>query len=142
MHIKKNFIFIISILLFIFTSCKQRPSPQEVAQFMSDIKNCNFTAVEKTIKNNENILNIGFQGMYPIHMAITTKNADMVKLIAKTNNVNILVKLDTVTWSPLGIALLKNCNAIIIQTLIKTGADINFLMYRSHEKYFSLAAHL
>jgi len=128
MYIKKNFLFIIPLFcLLIFTSCKQRPSPQEVAQFMSDIKNCNFTAAEKTIKNNENILNISFQGMYPIHMAITTKNADMVKLIAKTNNVNILVKLDTVTWSPLGIALLKNCNAIIIQTLIKTGADINFI---------------
>lgn len=127
MHIKKNILFIISILLLIFTSCNQRPSPQEVAQFMLDIKNCNFTAVEKTIKKNSKILNIGFEGMYPIHMAITTKNADMVKLIAKTNNVNILVKLDTVTWSPLGIALLKNCNAIIIQTLIKTGADINFI---------------
>jgi hypothetical protein len=128
MYIKKNILFIISIIfLLALFGCNQRPSPQEVAQFMLDIKNCNFDAVKKTMKKNSKILNIGFEGMYPIHMAITTKNADMVKLIAKTNNVNILVKLDTVTWSPLGIALLKNCNAIIIQTLIKTGADINFI---------------
>lgn len=51
MHIKKNFIFIIPIFcLLIFSSCNQRPSPQEVAQFMLDIKNCNFDAVEKTMK--------------------------------------------------------------------------------------------
>ena len=71
MYIKKNFIFIISMLLLVLSSCNQRPSPQEVAQFMLDIKNCNFDAVEKTIKKNKRILNIGYQIfgesiMYPI----------------------------------------------------------------------------
>ena len=128
MHIKKNILFIISIIfLLALFGCNQRPSPQEVAQLILDINSCNYLAVEKTIKKNKNILNIGFQGMYPIHMAIKTKNADMVRLIAKPNNVNILVKLDTVTWSPLGIALLKNCNASIIQILIETGADVSFV---------------
>ena len=51
MYIKKNILFIISIFyLFALSGCNQRPSPQEVAQFMLDIKNCNFDAVEKTIK--------------------------------------------------------------------------------------------
>ena len=112
MLIKKNFIFS-SIIVFIFllTSCNQRPSPQEVAQFMLDIKNCNFDAVEKTMKKNKRILNIGYQifgesTMYPIYMAIESKNADMVKLIAKPNNVNILLKSDKYIWSPL-ILILK-----------------------------------
>ena len=128
MYIKKNFLFIIPLFcLLIFSSCNQRPSPQEVAQFMLDIKNCNFTAAEKTIKNNENILNIGFQGMYPIHMAITTKNADIVKLIAKSNTVNILLKTNTDTWSPLSFAISRKCNSDIIQNLIEVGAEVNFV---------------
>ena len=57
MHIKKNFIFIIPIFcLLIFSSCNQRPSPQEVAQLILDINSCNYLAVEKTIKKNKNIL--------------------------------------------------------------------------------------
>ena len=57
MHIKKNILFIISIIfLLTLFGCNQRPSPQEVAQFMLDIKNCNFDAVEKTIKKrNETV---------------------------------------------------------------------------------------
>ena len=132
MHIKKNFIFIISILLLIFTSCNQRPSPQEVAQFMLDIKNCNFDAVEKTIKKNKEILNIGYQifgesTMYPIYMAIESKNADMVKLIAKPSTVNIIQKVHPYTNSPLSYALSRNSNSEIIQILIETGADVNFI---------------
>lgn len=128
MHIKKNILFIISIIfLLALFGCNQRPSPQEVAQFMLDIKNCNFDAVEKTIKKNKEILNIGFEGMYPIYMAIRTNNIDMVNLIAKPNNVNILLNLSTVIWSPLSIALEKNCNASIIQILIETGADVSFV---------------
>ena len=61
MYIKKNFIFIISILLLFFTSCNEIPSPQEVAQFMVDIKNCNLDAVEKSIEKNKRILNIECQ---------------------------------------------------------------------------------
>ena len=133
MHIKKKFIFIVSmIFLLIFTSCNQRPSPQEVAQFMLDIKNCNFTAVEKTIKNNKKILNIGYQilgesTMYPIYMAIESKNADMVKLIAKPSTVNIIQKVHPYTNSPLSYALSRNSNSEIIQILIETGADVNFI---------------
>lgn len=128
MHIKKNILSIISLFcLLVLSGCNQRPSPQEVAQFMLDIKKCNFDAVEKTIKKNSKILNIGFEGMYPIYMAIRTNNADMVNLIAKPNNVNILLNLSTVIWSPLSIALEKNCNASIIQILIETGADVSFV---------------
>ena len=99
MHIKKNILFIISIIfLLTLFGCNQRPSPQEVAQFMLDIKNCNFDAVEKTMKKNKRILNIGYQifgesTMYPIYMAIESKNADMVKLIAKPSTVNIIQKV-------------------------------------------------
>ena len=128
MHIKKNILFIISIFcLLALSGCNQRPSPQEVAQFMLDIKNCNFDAVEKAMKKNKKILNIGIQGMYPIHMAITTKNADIVKLIAKPNTVNILLKTNTDTWSPLSFAISRNCNSDIIQNLIEVGAEVNFL---------------
>lgn len=133
MHIKKKFIFIVSIFcLLIFTSCNQRPSPQEVAQFMLDIKNCNFDAVEKTIKKNKEILNIGYQifgesTMYPIYMAIESKNADIVKLIAKSNTVNILLKTNTDTWSPLSFAISRKCNSDIIQNLIEVGAEVNFV---------------
>lgn len=126
MHIKKKFIFIVSmIFLLIFTSCNQRPSPQEVAQFMLDIKNCNFDAVEKTIKKNSKILNIGFEGMYPIYMAIESKNADMVKLIAKPNTVNILLKSDGYIYSPLTFAM--NSNSKIIEILIEQGADVHYI---------------
>ena len=58
MYIKKNFIFIISILLLFFTSCNERPSPQEVVQFLLDIRNCNFDAVEKSIEKNKIVLYI------------------------------------------------------------------------------------
>ena len=133
MLIKRNFLFT-SLILFIFllTSCNQRPSSQEVAQFMLDIKNCNFTEIEKTIKKYKIILNIGYQSFdgsiwYPIHMAITTKNADMVKLIAKPNNVNILLKTNTDTWSPLSFAISRKCNSDIIKNLIEVGAEVNFL---------------
>lgn len=128
MHIKKNILFIISIFcLLALSGCNQRPSPQEVAQFMLDIKNCNFDAVEKTMKKNKKILNIGIQGMYPIHMSITTKNADIVKLIANPNTVNILLKTNTDTWSPLSFAISRKCNSDIIQNLIEVGADVNFV---------------
>ena len=131
MHIKKKFIFIVSmIFLLIFTSCNQRPSPQEVAQFMLDIKNCNFDAVEKTIKKNKEILNIGYQifgesTMYPIYMAIESKNADMVKLIAKPSTVNILLKSDKYIWSPLTFAL--NTNSKIIEILIENGTNVDYV---------------
>ena len=110
--------------MLVLSGCNQRPSPQEVAQFMLDIKNCNFDAVEKTMKKNKNILNIGFQGLYPIHMAITTRNTDMVKFIAKPNTVNILLKTNTDIWSPWSFAISRNSNVNIIQTLIETGADV------------------
>ena len=46
MHIKKNFIFIISIFcLLALSGCNQRPSPQEVAQLILDINSCNYLAV-------------------------------------------------------------------------------------------------
>ncbi|MBO5143884.1 MAG: ankyrin repeat domain-containing protein [Treponema sp.] len=126
---EKNLISVLLILscLLIFSSCNQRPSPQEVAQFMLDIKNCNFDAVEKTIKKNKKILNIGFQGMYPIHMAIKTKNADMVRLIAKPNTVNILLKTNTDTWSPLSLSLMQQCNSEIIKILLENGANPNYI---------------
>lgn len=133
MHIKKNILFIISIFcLLALSGCNQRPSPQEVAQFMLDIKNCNFDAVEKTMKKNKKILNIGYQiigesTMYPIYMAIESKNADMVKLIAKPSTVNIIQKVHPYTNSPLSYALSRNSNSEIIQILIETGADVNFI---------------
>lgn len=128
MHIKKNFIFIIPIFcLLIFSSCNQRPSPQEVAQFILDINSCNYLAVEKTIKKNKNILNIGFQGMYPIHMAIKTKNADMVRLIAKPNNVNIILNLETNLLTPLSLSLMQQCNSEIIKILLENGANPNYI---------------
>ena len=130
MYIKKSFIFIISILLLFFTSCNEIPSPQEVAQFMVDIKNCNLDAVEKSIEKNKRILNIECQIfddfiVCPIHMAVVLGNVDMVKLIAKPNNVNSLLK--TETWSPLSLAINLNCNPEIIKILLENGADINFV---------------
>ncbi len=131
MYIKKNILFIISIFyLFALSGCNQRPSPQEVVQFMLDIKNCNFDAVEKTIKKNKRILNIGYQifgesTMYPIYMAIESKNADMVKLIAKPNTVNILLKSDGNIYSPLTFAM--NSNSKIIEILIEQCADVHYI---------------
>ena len=136
MYIKKSFIFIISILLLFFTSCNEIPSPQEVAQFMVDIKNCNLDAVEKSIEKNKRILNIECQIfddfiVCPIHMAVVSGNVDMVKLIAKPNNVNILLKTgaktETETWSPLSLAINLNCDPEIIKILLENGADINFV---------------
>ena len=136
MYIKKSFIFIISILLLFFTSCNERPSPQEVVQFLLDIRNCNFDAVEKGIEKNKQILNIGYQFLngfivYPIHMAVVLGNVDMVKLIAKPNNVNILLKTgaktETETWSPLSLAINLNCDPEIIKILLENEADINFV---------------
>ena len=136
MYIKKNFIFIISILLLFFTSCNEIPSPQEVAQFMVDIKNCNLDAVEKSIEKNKRILNIECQIfddfiVCPIHMAVVSGNVDMVKLIAKPNNVNILLKTgaktETETWSPLSLAINLNCDPEIIKILLENEADINFV---------------
>ena len=136
MYIKKSFIFIISILLLFFTSCNERPSPQEVVQFLLDIRNCNFDAVEKSIEKNKQILNIGYQYLngfivYPIHMAVVLGNVDMVKLIAKPNNVNILLKTgaktETETWSPLSLAINLNCDPEIIKILLENEADINFV---------------
>ena len=132
MYIKKNFIFIISILLLFFTSCNEIPSPQEVAQFMVDIKNCNLDAVEKSIEKNKRILNIEcqiFDGFIvcPIHMAVVSGNVDMVKLIAKPNNVNSLLKTETDTWSPLSFAINQNYDPEIIKILLENGADINFV---------------
>lgn len=132
MYIKKSFIFIISILLLFFTSCNERPSPQEVAQFMVDIKNCNFDAVEKSIEKNKRILNIECQIfddfiVCPIHMAVMSGNVDMVKLIAKPNNVNSLLKTETDTWSSLSFAINQNYDPEIIKILLENGADINFV---------------
>lgn len=134
MYIKKSFIFIISILLLFFTSCNEIPSPQEVAQFMVDIKNCNLDAVEKRIEKNKRILNIECQIfddfiVCPIHMAVVSGNVDMVKLIAKPNNVNILLKTgaETETWSPLSLAINLNCDPEIIKILLENEADINFV---------------
>lgn len=132
MYIKKNFIFIISILLLFFTSCNEIPSPQEVAQFMVDIKNCNLDAVERSIEKNKRILNIECQIfddfiVCPIHMAVVSGNVDMVKLIAKPNNVNSLLKTKTETSSPLSFAMYLNCNHEIIKILLENGADINFV---------------
>ena len=132
MYIKKSFIFIISILLLFFTSCNERPSPQEVVQFLLDIRNCNFDAVEKSIEKNKQILNIGYQYLngfivYPIHMAVVSGNVDMVKLIAKPNNVNSLLKTETDTWSPLSFAINQNYDPEIIKILLENGADINFV---------------
>ena len=39
----------------------------------------------------------------------------LVKLIAKPNNVNILLKTNTDTWSPLSYALSRNSNLEIIK---------------------------
>ena len=132
MYIKKSFIFIISILLLFFTSCNEIPSPQEVVQFLLDIRNCNFDAVEKGIEKNKQILNIGYQFLngfivYPIHMAVVLGNVDMVKLIAKPNNVNSLLKTETDTWSPLSFAINQNYDPEIIKILLENGADINFV---------------
>ena len=132
MYIKKSFIFIISILLLFFTSCNERPSPQEVVQFLLDIRNCNFDAVEKSIEKNKQILNIGYQYLngfivYPIHMAVVLGNVDMVKLIAKPNNVNSLLKTETDTWSPLSFAINQNYDPEIIKILLENEADINFV---------------
>ena len=132
MYIKKSFIFIISILLLFFTSCNEIPSPQEVAQFMVDIKNCNLDAVEKSIVKNKRILNIECQIfddfiVCPIHMAVMSGNVDMVKLIAKPNNINSLLKTETETWSPLSFAINQNYDPEIIKILLENGADINFV---------------
>ena len=53
--------------------------------------------------------------MYPIHMAIKTKNADMVKLIAKPNNVNIILNLETNLLTHCHYLWMQQCNSETIK---------------------------
>lgn len=127
--IKYILFFFISVLLM---SCNSKPSPKEIAQFNLDIYNLNFDAVKNKLKENKNILNVGYQIYgnticYPIHMAIESKSPEMVKLIINKTSSNILLETDTDIWSPLTFALTRNCDTEIIKQLIENGADVDFI---------------
>lgn len=132
MFIKKTNIFYFSVILVLFIGCKSRPSPKDIAQFNLDIHNLNYDAVKNKLKENKNLLNVGYQiygntTCYPIHMAIESNSPEMVKLIINNTNSNILLETDTDLWSPLTLALTRNCNTEIIKQLIENGADVNFI---------------